>query len=151
MARRWRSSASSLLALSAVALALTGCGESTTHSAADVRRAFAAEGIELRSVYPEGDLDAVVPRSERALQYRVGHALETLASRKTHRWLATAEENDELFVIVLMDPYEAEHQLKEPGVDDLRRFGLDYVRKDNVLSSFDIRDRGLVLRALDRL
>jgi hypothetical protein len=43
-----RSSASSLLALSAVALALGGCGREVTFDRGDVELAFAAEGVQLR-------------------------------------------------------------------------------------------------------
>jgi hypothetical protein len=147
-----RNSASSLLALSAAALLVAGCGESTTHSSGEVQRAFAAEGIELRGVYGAGGLGEVVPRSERTFAYRLAHSLTTLASRRTDRWLAGAKEHDELFVFVTQDAFEAQHQLREPGVVDLgKQFGIAYERNDNVLVTYEDRDRDVVRRALARL
>jgi hypothetical protein len=52
---------------------------------------------------------------------------------------------------VAEDAFEAGNELRAPGLDDLARFGRGYAREDNVVVSYNLGDRDLVRRALDRL
>jgi hypothetical protein len=146
-----RSSASSLLALSVVAFALAGCGESTTHQADEVQRAFAAEGIELRGFSFDDLFPGRTPRSQDSLAYRIVHSVTTLASRRTERRLSFVDGNDDLIVGVAEDAFEAAHEFRAIDLGAFARMGLGYEREDNVLALYDVRDRDIVRRALDRL
>ena len=105
---RWTrpSIASSLCALSLVA---AGCGESTTHTAADVQRALARHGIqtERESTEPPPEfrtkVSALSLRISLLLSY-YGSRLAGLAERKTHRWQLLG---DNANIIVANDQQDA--------------------------------------------
>jgi hypothetical protein len=97
--------ATSLCALSVVA----GCGESTTHSAAEVQRALAQHGLrtERQSTEPPPQYRTKVAAASLRIGLQLSYyasRLAGLAERKTHRWQLI---DDEASVLVANDVPDA--------------------------------------------
>ena len=134
-----------IAALAAAAVAVTGCGESTTHDGPSVAAAFRAAGLPVHRA-PVIEYRRAGPRITR---YEVEHALLTLASHHTKRWLLLGRHD--LVVAVLGDPVEARHEFDTISQPGFRREGLVPVLRDNVIAYVDVRDERRARAALDRL
>ena len=146
----WRSSASSLLALSCAAL-LAGCGG---RSVGEVQRAFSAEGIELQAV----DVDALLRARPRRHDWgRMGDLGEALfrvgrSPRNPRALLIARRSDDTVGVEIFGGSGDAIRELRAASSADvaptLERIGRIVVYWD---AGVGPTERAKIRRAIDRL
>lgn len=129
--------ASTLLALSLITV---GCGGTDTHSAQEVRRAFARHGIELRPVPIEipKQYRSIVRRQQLRLTYWLAeaeYAVRTVGQR-TVGGAGFADDDDDISVVVYAHPVSAQ-QWTANLVPPIRRRMI--VRGNVVVFAFDRR------------